>query len=146
MTGSDMRASKACAKCGKQHQRRRSTGKFESYCLECHAAYMRKNRKPLTWAQAKRASARALARIEEQRGRIERKPCEVCGAHAERHHDDYDKPKEVRWLCREHHMEWHQKFRAVGTPTRFERMRSVDALLTAAMAGVVQSRPVDQEA
>jgi len=39
---------------------------------------------------------------------IERKPCEVCGEKAEAHHDDYNKPLEVRWLCRKHHREWHK--------------------------------------
>lgn len=44
-------------------------------------------------------------------GRIARCPCEVCGTttrvHA--HHDDYDKPLDVRWLCVPHHADWHQK-------------------------------------
>ena len=39
------------------------------------------------------------------------KPCEVCGIekniHA--HHDDYDKPLEVRWLCALHHRELHRE-------------------------------------
>lgn len=35
-------------------------------------------------------------------------PCEKCGnPKAERHHDDYAKPREVRWLCKKHHMEHH---------------------------------------
>lgn len=38
-------------------------------------------------------------------------PCEICGkekTHA--HHDDYDKPLNVRWLCAEHHRQWHAKY------------------------------------
>jgi hypothetical protein len=37
-------------------------------------------------------------------------PCEICGSedkvHA--HHDDYAKPLNVRFLCPEHHSQWHR--------------------------------------
>ena len=37
-------------------------------------------------------------------GRLVRLPCEVCGdPKTDAHHDDYDKPIDVRWLCRPHH-------------------------------------------
>jgi len=43
-----------------------------------------------------------------RRGKIPRRPCEVCGdPNAEMHHDDYSKPLDIRWLCREHHMDLH---------------------------------------
>lgn len=49
-------------------------------------------------------------------------PCEVCGifgkddkgirkVHA--HHDDYNKPLEVRWLCKKHHHDWHKNNNAI---------------------------------
>ncbi len=39
-------------------------------------------------------------------------PCEVCGKKkVEAHHDDYNYPLSVRWLCRKHHMEHHKKER-----------------------------------
>jgi hypothetical protein len=46
-------------------------------------------------------------------GKLLKQPCEVCGksleiaktAHA--HHEDYNKPLEVIWLCRTHHAERH---------------------------------------
>jgi hypothetical protein len=41
-------------------------------------------------------------------GRLTRQPCEVCGAKAQAHHDDYSKPLDVRWLCATHHAEWHR--------------------------------------
>ena len=47
-------------------------------------------------------------------GKIVPRPCEVCGAaKAQAHHDDYNKPLEVRWLCREHHEEWHKHNRPI---------------------------------
>jgi hypothetical protein len=46
----------------------------------------------------KRARRRLHHAIE--KGRILRGPCESCGTpDAEGHHDDYDKPLDVRWLC-----------------------------------------------
>ena len=41
-------------------------------------------------------------------GALERGPCEVCGAsEVVAHHDDYDAPLTVRWLCTQHHADWH---------------------------------------
>ena len=48
-------------------------------------------------------------------------PCENCGTagtfedgrnKVQAHHDDYDKPLDVRWLCQECHHEWHKKNKA----------------------------------
>lgn len=42
-------------------------------------------------------------------GKIQRQPCDVCGAaKAEGHHDDYAQPYIVRWLCLTHHREHHR--------------------------------------
>lgn len=54
-------------------------------------------------AQAKLNHAKA-------KGEITQQACEVCGKlKTEAHHDDYNKPLEVRWLCRQCHAEWHSK-------------------------------------
>lgn len=43
-------------------------------------------------------------------GSMKRLPCEACGnKQTDAHHDDYSKPLEVRWLCRSHHSEFHNK-------------------------------------
>lgn len=53
-----------------------------------------------------------------RRGTIQRKPCEMCGAteHVHAHHDDYDKPLEVRFLCSKHHREWHRLHGEAANP------------------------------
>ncbi len=39
-----------------------------------------------------------------------KEPCKKCGdkENIEGHHEDYDKPLEVIWLCRQHHFEIHK--------------------------------------
>lgn len=56
--------------------------------------------------------ARDLLNKATSRGKIKRQPCEVCGeTNVDGHHDDYSKPLEVRWLCKQHHHEEHRKLR-----------------------------------
>lgn len=81
------------------------------YCAECHAGYMRTWRltHPLTGSQRLKDRVRSLANAAQKDGRLTPQPCEVCGIEpAEKHHDDYDKPLTVRWLCRPHHLELHR--------------------------------------
>lgn len=46
-----------------------------------------------------------------RRGKLTRKPCEVCGSEdrLNAHHDDYSKPLDIRWLCRLHHVQLHRE-------------------------------------
>lgn len=54
------------------------------------------------------AQARGELRKAVLNGSIKRMPCEICGKQpAEAHHDDYNKPLEVRWLCISCHKKWH---------------------------------------
>jgi len=43
-------------------------------------------------------------------GKLTRGRCEICDTAEDihGHHDDYNYPLKVRWLCRKHHMEWHR--------------------------------------
>lgn len=57
-----------------------------------------------------KAVARAAISNAIRDGRLQRKPCEVCGdVKSEGHHPDYFKPLDVMWLCRKHHLEQHGK-------------------------------------
>lgn len=96
----------AC-KCGSE---RRSPD--QRYCADCHSAYMRKWRpkhSELTDEQRKKANARSYANVYLNRGKIQRQPCcvEGCEGKPQMHHEDYDYPLDVIWICREHHLELH---------------------------------------
>lgn len=90
-------------KCGNQ---RRKGGR---YCLECHAKWMRDNRpkhKDLNDLARKKANCRAYTRMLVSRGTLKQKNC-FCGAESEKHHVDYDNPRNFIPLCKEHHRELH---------------------------------------
>lgn len=45
--------------------------------------------------------------------RMKQEPCVVCGSkeNIEGHHEDYSKPRDITWLCRNHHYERHVELR-----------------------------------
>lgn len=66
-------------------------------------------------------------------GRLVAQPCEQCSANGvmkdgrsevQAHHDDYNKPLEVRWLCQACHHEWHKVNTAI--PRREVSMEAPD--------------------
>lgn len=64
---------------------------------------------PLEGLAKKKDIARSYALVYLKRGKLTKKLCEVCGAEStEMHHDDYDKPLDVRWFCRAHHLKLHK--------------------------------------
>lgn len=57
-----------------------------------------------------------------EKGLLTPQPCEKCGEFPldkngkrliQAHHDDYNKPLEIRWLCQRHHYEWHKTNKAI---------------------------------
>jgi hypothetical protein len=69
---------------------------------EHHRRWMAANRE-------KRSAYNAVYRALKA-GRLERPDtCEIAGCRErpEAHHDDYSKPLDVRWLCRQHHAAVH---------------------------------------
>lgn len=90
-------------------------------CKACMRAYLKEWRKtPAGKAstarsgkrrrqiQADKVYARALLAEAIKAGKKFREPCEKCGkTPAEGHHDDYNKPLDVRWLCHDCHVAEH---------------------------------------
>jgi len=55
-----------------------------------------------------RLKARERAYDAVKAGKLIKQNCEVCGSqNVQLHHDSYDHPLKVRWLCPAHHREFH---------------------------------------
>lgn len=122
MAQSTPRAHKMCPKCeltlpaeafGRHRNR---PGGLSPYCRECHAALMRQRRKATNERDALRqryrtdpeyrlkVRARSRVNMLKRRAGAPEEPCVLCGApNAEAHHDTYEKPLDVSWLCKRCH-------------------------------------------
>jgi hypothetical protein len=100
---------KECSKCNKPLEENRY-GKCR-YCLSCHNEHMRLTRpkhSQLSPLQKMKANCRSYLNVYIKRGKIIKQPCCICGnPKAEAHHEDYSKPLDVIWYCREHHLKIH---------------------------------------
>lgn len=113
------RASGRASACGECYRKKkREEHKRHPGCNSYHALKHRLNNPQMYRDNArlnrqrhpKAAYARDVIRNEVKRGRLQRGPCETCGKkRAHGHHDDYDRPLEVRWLCPTHHRYWHEE-------------------------------------
>lgn len=114
-----------CPRCTKakalsEFGQRTRRGKKSSlpYCRSCHLEYHKewrhgKGRDTFKAANAtskrrypNRKRARDIARAAVKYGEIRWGTCIVggdCSGRAEMHHDDYDKPLQITWVCRRHH-------------------------------------------
>ena len=102
-----------CKECNKRDVRENYLKRRDQYLSYDRKRSKRKARiDGITQSQKKypdRHRARGLLHNAVARGKIQKKPCEVCGAlKVDAHHPDYAKPLQVHWLCRKHHMEYHR--------------------------------------
>lgn len=68
----------------------------------------RRRHSELSEEQRRKANTRSYSNVLQRRGVLVRQPCEGCGSDdAQKHHDDYADPRNVRWLCRRCHMQEH---------------------------------------
>src|SRR3990167_453291 len=96
-----------CPKCGDKRP-----GSKWAYCKKCNyerSAKWKRENEVLNEEQHFRKKVRSLTRYAVRTGKLYEEPCEVCGEEkVEAHHDDYNKPLDVRWLCRKHHDDHHR--------------------------------------
>jgi lysozyme len=131
MLETELKFSKPCSRCGESQNR---NGR---YCKKCHAAYLREWRKthaPNHYQKIK-SIIRSKTKMRIRRGLLIKQPCEVCGSLiVEAHHDDYEKPYDITWLCKKHHQEHHnnmpkvkRKNKMLSLPT--EMKKKLESLL-----------------
>jgi hypothetical protein len=106
---------------------------LDSYCIQCKAEYHqeRKESKKLLsfkqvaphqkfWLQENKLKKTAHQKVSYaiQKGELIRQPCERCGTteHVVAHHEDYNKPLDVVWLCKHHHKERHSELDRMEKP------------------------------
>lgn len=101
--------SKSCARKWRNVERGGTSGELNPNWKGGLSADNYRYKKRQMEAHPERVLARDQVKRAIQAGRLERKPCEVCGTveRVQAHHDDYSKPLEVRWLCTSHHREEH---------------------------------------
>jgi hypothetical protein len=96
------------ADAARARRRRASNPASAQLMREASRRYRRKHPSGKKPYPQKVNTAHVRVLVELRAGRIHRGPCEVCGSkNVVAHHDDYDKPADVRWLCRVHHAAWH---------------------------------------
>ena len=112
-----------CKQCAKADVRANRSARIDYY----HAHDRERNRRPerrekrAVYLKNRRSrspekfAARFAVSNAIRDGRLIKGPCEVCGhPDTEGHHDDYNKPLDVRWLCFIHHCEVHGHIATAG--------------------------------
>jgi len=101
-----------CSKCNKLKESNRLQ---YGYCKSCHNENMRHKRpkhSELTPEQRLKANCRSYLNQYIIRGKIIKPQyCSIPGClntNLQAHHDNYSKPLDVKWLCLQHHIEYHQ--------------------------------------
>ena len=112
-----------CDYCGKEYHTKKSAfakRKRHFCCRDCYSKYRaellpkeEQHAYGTGYSQeerAKRKKAREIFNHYVRDKHIKKQPCEMCGnENVEAHHDDYNRPLEVRWLCFNCHRKWHKE-------------------------------------
>lgn len=129
---------KTCKKCGETkpldqfHDDKSKPGGKRAECKPCKNAQNRAYQKSeagkvahhnatqrYRHKHAKKRKAHIIVNNALRDKKLTRQPCETCGSvdHVVAHHDDYDQPLAIRWLCEDHHKEWHKIHGEAANPS-----------------------------
>lgn len=102
-----------CKECNKKDVRENRKDKVEYYR---EYDKVRGNRQDASYLKVyrqrypKKYAAHLLVNNNIRSGNLQKGVCEICNSEdSVAHHDDYDLPLEVRWLCQAHHIQWHKE-------------------------------------
>lgn len=93
----------------KRHYRKlKESPKYLEKIHKDEAGRIRRETSDKTLLLKKKRQAREKLRYAVSANKVKKLLCQVCGvSKSEGHHDDYDKPLEVIWLCSQHHKDIH---------------------------------------
>jgi len=103
-----------CQTCGKDFLARKSDVK-RGWGIFCSLGCANTGKVNPHWKNGEYATPRkraySIAQNARKNGELQRQPCEECGStrFVDGHHDDYNKPLNVRWLCRNCHKKEHAR-------------------------------------
>lgn len=107
-----------CKECNKKDvrdNRKKNISYYRSYDSERGSRQTKEEIQKYRASNPKKYRAHQLVHYARRIGTLKIEPCEICGSQkVVGHHDDYDKPLNVRWLCQAHHIEWHSKNEALN--------------------------------
>lgn len=95
--------------CGETFSTAHPTKRFCSGACRARAQYRRRGRRKARVDPAKRRAHREVENAKRRGDLVVPDVCEGCGREArlDGHHDDYERPLDVRWLCRRCHRATH---------------------------------------
>jgi len=103
--------SKTCTRCGEEksldsyYNDKNTKDKHRCECKSC----MGKRRDDYRKKYPEKFKVHIQTTSALTRGKIISEPCEICGDEkSQAHHDDYNKPLDIRWLCIAHHNKHHK--------------------------------------
>ena len=107
-----------CKECERIYRRESRQRNLQTYKAKDKRYYKKHKYKILAnrkkWYKANKVKISAHSKVKNAlfNGSLKRLPCEVCGLNnTDAHHDNYNYPLDVRWLCRTHHMRHHSPYK-----------------------------------
>lgn len=105
---------------------KRNSHGFSSQCKPCHKETCRKWEKSIKGKEWIRAAGKKkykkIAKTQKRRaheivsrairtGKLKRENCQICSSsvRVDAHHEAYDRPLNITWLCRPHHIARHKQ-------------------------------------